>query len=340
MVVEDARDTSAVVAGPWRATRRTPWYVAPTHAQAYGFLNKQGAASAGTADADTPLLCETCLGPNPYVRMSKQHQGKECKVCGRPFTVFRWNPGSGMRFKKTEICTTCAKLKNVCQSCILDLEYHLPTQVRDAALGTSVKIPMSDINRQYFVNRMDALLDGTSTEATTSLVGPSRAGHDLLKKLANHEPDYKRNRPLVCSFYARGACTRGEACPYRHDMPSSTTSTVQSRYHGHDDAGARHILKKVAGAKHLEPPTNPEIKSLFFSGLPDMDEAQLRAFLVDSVAGLAASDLAKIQRVGSSPSAFVHFATRAAAERAASALALKVTMQGQDVRVAWGRRPV
>ena len=28
-----------------------------------------------------------------------------------------------MRYKKTEVCQTCAKLKNVCQTCLLDLEY-------------------------------------------------------------------------------------------------------------------------------------------------------------------------------------------------------------------------
>ena len=28
-----------------------------------------------------------------------------------------------MRFKKTEVCQTCAKLKNVCQTCLLDLDY-------------------------------------------------------------------------------------------------------------------------------------------------------------------------------------------------------------------------
>jgi pre-mRNA-splicing factor RBM22/SLT11 len=48
----------------------------------------------------------------------------------RPFTVFRWNPGAKMRFKKTEVCQTCAKVKNACQTCILDLEYGLPIQVR------------------------------------------------------------------------------------------------------------------------------------------------------------------------------------------------------------------
>ena len=34
-----------------------------------------------------------------------------------------------MRFKKTEVCQTCAKVKNACQTCILDLEYGLPIQV-------------------------------------------------------------------------------------------------------------------------------------------------------------------------------------------------------------------
>ena len=34
-----------------------------------------------------------------------------------------------MRYKKTEVCQTCAKTKNVCQTCLLDLEYGLPVQV-------------------------------------------------------------------------------------------------------------------------------------------------------------------------------------------------------------------
>ncbi|XP_037364219.2 pre-mRNA-splicing factor RBM22-like [Talpa occidentalis] len=74
-------------------------------------------------DADFPILCQTCLGENPYIRMTKEKYGKECKICARPFTVFRWCPGVRMRFKKTEVCQTCSKLKNVCQTCLLDLEY-------------------------------------------------------------------------------------------------------------------------------------------------------------------------------------------------------------------------
>ena len=80
-------------------------------------------------NSDFPILCPTCLGNVPYLRMLKEKFGKECKICSRPFTVFRWCPGPKMRYKKTEICQTCSKLKNVCQTCLLNMEYGLPVQV-------------------------------------------------------------------------------------------------------------------------------------------------------------------------------------------------------------------
>ena len=95
-------------------------------------------------ESEFPILCQTCLGDNPYIRMTKEKYGKECKICARPFTVFRWCPGARMRFKKTEVCQTCSKIKNVCQTCLLDLEYGLPIQVRDAALEITDDIDGSE----------------------------------------------------------------------------------------------------------------------------------------------------------------------------------------------------
>lgn len=41
--------------------------------------------------------------------------GGTCHISGRPYTVFRWRPGSEARYKKTIICQEVAKAKNVCQ---------------------------------------------------------------------------------------------------------------------------------------------------------------------------------------------------------------------------------
>lgn len=149
--------------------------------------------------SEFPILCETCeqasymtstdriliwhpgLGDNAFVRMvccdsvkcmyiltgfhqSKQEFARSCGACNRPFTVFRWNPGSGMRFKSTVICQTCAKIKNVCQTCLLDLEYGLPTQVRDTALALKNEAPSSDINREYYSQNMDGKVCGILAE--------------------------------------------------------------------------------------------------------------------------------------------------------------------------------
>lgn len=39
------------------------------------------------------------------------------------WTVFRWKAGTQGRIKSTQLCQTCAKLKNACQTCVLDLQY-------------------------------------------------------------------------------------------------------------------------------------------------------------------------------------------------------------------------
>ena len=69
-----------------------------------GFRVVSEVNNQGWEDTNFPSICETCLGDNPYVRMLKEKYGKECKICTRPFTVFKYKPGSKARYKTTIIC--------------------------------------------------------------------------------------------------------------------------------------------------------------------------------------------------------------------------------------------
>ncbi|KAI0226285.1 Pre-mRNA-splicing factor slt11, partial [Massospora cicadina] len=192
--------------------------------------------------------------------MTKQPYGKECKICSRPFTIFRWCPGTNMRYKKTEICQTCSKIKNVCQTCILDLQYNLPVQVRDAGLGIADNLPTSDVNKDYFVKNAERqLADG---QAVYDYEEANAAGKDLLKRLARTEPFYKRNRPHICSFYVKGTCTRGDACPYRHEIPVENElakQNIKDRYYGKNDPVAKKIMQRATNTSSLVPPEDKSI---------------------------------------------------------------------------------
>ncbi|KAK6028770.1 anticodon binding domain protein [Ostertagia ostertagi] len=238
-------------------------------------------------DADFPILCQTCLGSNPYLRMMKDKFGKECKICERPFTNFRWQPGKGARYKSTELCQTCAKVKNVCQTCMFDLEYGkfffikhyffgLPVQVRDAALQIADNIPRQGANRDFYRRMRRGMLsqnlellrdtDGTTPIGALANIGDT-AGTEMLKRLARTAPYYKRNAPHICSFYVKGECKRGEECPYR-EKPSDpddplSTQNIRDRYYGSNDPVAEKILNRAKAMPALEPPADTTITTLY-----------------------------------------------------------------------------
>ncbi|ELP89606.1 pre-mRNA-splicing factor SLT11, putative [Entamoeba invadens IP1] len=82
-----------------------------------------------------PMICNDCLPKEKYIKMVRCRKGAACKLCERPFDVYRWHMADSNRQKKTEICLDCAKTKNLCQCCVMDLEFNIPYYVRDAALA-------------------------------------------------------------------------------------------------------------------------------------------------------------------------------------------------------------
>ncbi|KAH0723646.1 hypothetical protein KY285_006192 [Solanum tuberosum] len=295
------------------------------------------AEADGWERSDFPIICESCLGDSPYVRMTKADYDKECKICTRPFTVFRWRPGRDARYKKSEICQTCSKLKNVCQVCLLDLEYGLPVQVRDTALSINSNdaIPKSDVNREYFAEEHDRRARaGIDYESS---YGKVRA-NDTILKLQRTTPYYKRNRAHVCSFFIRGQCTRGLECPYRHEMPETgelSQQNIKDRYYGVNDPVALKLLNKAGEMPSLEPPDDESIRTLYVGGVDArITEQDLRDHFY------AHGEIESIKMVVQRGCAFVTYTTREGAVKAAEELANRLVIKGLRLKLLWGRPQV
>ncbi|PRQ56526.1 putative transcription factor C3H family [Rosa chinensis] len=293
----------------------------------------------GRERSDFPIICESCLGDNPYVRMTRADFDKECYTCSRPFTVFRWKPGRDARYKKTEICQTCSKLQNVCQVCVLDLRTGLPVQVRNTALGVNPNdavLPKSDVNREHFAEEHDRMVRASGIiDPYEQEYGKSRTS-DTILKLQRTTPYYQRNRAHVCSFYAKGQCTRGAECPYRHEMPITgelSNQNIKDRFHGVNDPVALKLLRKAGEMGSLEPPEDESIRTLYVGGVVDgrVSEQDLRdCFWVHG-------EIESIRVVGQRGCAFVTYVTREGAEKAAEELCNKLVVKGLRLKLAWGR---
>lgn len=129
--------------------------------------------------------------------------GKECKISGRPFTSFRWQ-GQHKRWKETCISPEVAREKNVCQSCVNDLEYGVPFHVRDqvmAALGKEGAV--SDVNKEFWWHnkKQEQEDDGGAAGGGLSTYDQLRDSVEQLREFAALDPGPvlrpRRDTPLT-----------------------------------------------------------------------------------------------------------------------------------------------
>lgn len=295
---------------------------------------KQDLNRSGWETTDFPSSCENCLPDNPYVQMLKEEHGAECKICTRPFTVFRWKADRTARTKRTNICLTCARLKNCCQCCMLDLSFGLPITVRDAALKMVAPGPQSTINREYYAQEHEKELE-EGRGAVEAYEKTDEKARDLLRRLANSEPYYKKQRRLEAenpdTLNEQKQITAGPG-PVRTSDSRRGVNTQRGPRPG--PGGPR----SVAGAarppqpEDYLPPVDPNITSLFVTGVEDdLPEHALRTFFTPfgQIRSLVCSHRAHC--------AFVNYATREGAESAAAHCQGKAVVQGCPLRVRWGK---
>lgn len=319
---------------------------------------KQDLNRSGWESTDFPSVCESCLPENPYVKMLKEDYAAECKLCTRPFTVFQWSADRAHgRKKRTNICLTCARLKNCCQCCMLDLSFGLPIVVRDAALKMVAPGPQSEINREYFAqNNERAIEEGKA--GLEEYEKTDEKARELLRRLAQSKPYFRKGReldeegnPKAESSKSAGSATGGNpavgaglggAGPIRsRDTRAAGAMGARTGGGGGGGGGRPGGPRKGAfpsaaqlppGPNDWKPPADRNIMSLFVTGVEDdLPEHKIREYFKahGKIKSLVCSHM--------SHCAFINYETREAAERAAEACQGKAVIAGCPLRVRWSQ---
>jgi len=320
-----------------------------------------------------PLLCESCLGSNPFVRMIKMPNGAECKISKRPFTAFRWKP-SKEGYKSTVISYTVAAQKNICQSCMTDLTYGLPVQIRDAFLRTAKaqgvpgadalvmeSMPLSRVGQDYQHNLMLAnQAMGIDEPKAHGVTDALRAMAQGAAQVATSQKAFAKHLPALCPYWIEGGCSkaRDNQCALRPCCGALVIPELrgEERKRLEADLQARgaiavalspELRAKLRHAAQQQPPP---------SGDKETDRGKKKGRLVDDEATstLVATALPKacredelldefskhgeVVRVSLTQGgrAFVEFARRA--DASAVVAAGPVVVRGSALRLAWAKK--
>ncbi|KAK1655777.1 hypothetical protein BDP81DRAFT_388675 [Colletotrichum phormii] len=305
---------------------------------------KQDLNRSGWESTDFPSVCENCLPENPYVKMLKEDYGSECKLCTRPFTVFSWSADRAHgRKKRTNICLTCARLKNCCQACMLDLSFGLPIVVRDAALKMVAPGPSSDINREYFAQNNELAIE-EGRAGVEEYEKTDEKARELLRRLAASKPYFRKGRTVESANDEVQAGSSSSGGPGGNPAvgagvggpgPIRTRDSRAAAALGARPGRAKQAFPSAAqlppGPQDWMPPADKNIMSLFITGIEDdLPEHKIRDFFK------AHGRLKSLVCSHMSHCAFVNYETREAAEKAAASCQGRAVIAGCPLRVRWG----
>ncbi len=211
---------------------------------------------------------------------------------------------------------------------MLDLSFGLPLAVRDAALKMVAPGPQSDINREYYAQNHEKELE-EGRGALEEYEKTDDKARDLLKRLANSEPYYKKQRRME----AEGTETPTEQKRIGYG-PVRTSDSRQSEAPVKTGRGGPRAMTVARPPQPQDwlPPQDPNITSLFVTGVEDdLPEHAIRTFFNPF------GQIRSIVCSHRSHCAFINYATREGAEAAAAQCAGKAVIQGCPLRVKWGK---
>jgi len=227
---------------------------------------------------------------------------------------------------------------------MLDLSFGLPIVVRDAALKMVAPGPESSINREYYAQENEKEIE-EGRGGVEEYEKTDEKARDLLRRLANSEPYYKRQRRLEASgdsenagggsHAEEGVQKRLAAAPgpiRTHDTRGGRGGTKGGRGGGRGGRAFPGTAQLPPQPQDVLPPRDPNISSLFVTGVEDdLPEHALRTFFTPF--GILRSIVCSHR----SHCAFINYATREGAEAAAEHCQGKAVIQGCPLRVRWGK---
>lgn len=237
---------------------------------------------------------------------------------------------------------------------MLDLSFGLPIVVRDAALKMVAPGPESSINREYYAQENEREIE-EGRGGVEEYEKTDEKARDLLRRLANSEPYYKRQRRLESSedggetSRTQTADEEGQRRIVAAPGPIRTQDSKRGgvfggrggTFHG-GRGGARGgrafpgTAQLPPGPQDILPPRDSNITSLFVTGVEDdLPEHALRTFFTPF--GVLRSVICSHR----SHCAFINYSTREGAEAAAAHCQGKAVISGCPLRVQWGKpRPL
>ncbi|KAK6204274.1 Pre-mRNA-splicing factor SLT11 [Scheffersomyces amazonensis] len=272
-------------------------------------------------------ICDECLGSSDDIKMIKQANGAECKLCTRPCTVFRWNgKSSSRRSGKTVICYTCAREKNCCQSCMLDINYHIPIDIRDTALrlagisnsqkfltgptkNSEAKAILADKNEQKFKDSDENIDEEDSSE---------KKAREILSKLGEKLKNATRKAPKDDKS--------------KNDLNPKLNADISK------------LLSKLPFGGNLQSQKNPDLTSFFLFGF----NTDLPIYAVSNYANRFGK-IKSLTIIHKAKCGFITFTTRSAAEKFAedisnnglnqndSTAGIVIFEGNHPCRVSWGK---
>lgn len=234
---------------------------------------------------------------------------------------------------------------------MLDLSFGLPLSVRDAALKMIAPGPNSEVNREYYAQEHEKEIE-EGRGAIEAYEKTDEKARDLLRRLANSQPYYTRQRQLDTDDqdkstqkqigYGSGSSSAANSGPGSGSTPGPIR-TADSRKAAANHSGSLSSLppnrkpRPVAGARAPQPqdwlpPQDPNIVSLFVTGVEDdLPEHAIRTFFAKF------GQLRSVVCSHRAHCAFINFANRDIAEKAATECQGRAIIQGCPLRVRWGK---